>query len=104
MAEQLPDQKQYFVDTDWAFERISTWLTNQRKKRSLHDTACQTVQLPFISGNGRDEHQTEWSRHHDFSRIAHSTLRLMMLKATGLIDLLDPAISEPARKRNVGNL
>ena len=56
MAEQLSDQKQYFVKTDWTFRDISTWLTKQRNEHSLQNTGNQTVQLPFISGNGRDEY------------------------------------------------
>ena len=69
-------------------------------KHNLQITGAETVQLDFISGNGRDEYPKEWKRMYDFTRTVDVTLRLMMLKATGLIELHDPNISEPARGRN----
>ena len=95
--ENLPANKHYFVQTDPTFRIMLDWIRTESQAGRLHYTGYREVQLHQIYSQNQDDNQM-WSRVFDFGRTSSSTLRLIMLRVTGLDQYFDPeGPGHPAR-------
>lgn len=90
-------QQHFFIktDSDGSFQKIVTWIFQQ----GVQITGSCEASLPYISGNNQID-ELRWRCEYDFCRTAAVTLRLMMLKGTGLQEYHNPNSRSPARERN----
>ena len=94
-------QKQFYVKTDHTFQTGCDWLIEEKRNNGLIETGYHEMRLTYVRGNaGEDPDSRIWHRPHDFTRTCHATVRLMMLEVTGMRQLCDPKIRQPARGRN----
>ena len=89
--------KTYFVKTDPTFNIILRWLDEEWKQQRLRLTGYSKAQLSGISSQ---DGTNTWTRMYDFTRTVAVVIRLMMLKATDLIRLCNPEISDGVRNNN----